>query len=136
MFSNVTARHFRKAFEAARDNSAQIAAATSTFDVSPAARGTRYYVASNGFDHWGYAIRADGELVYVFSSIRGKGDSIVSSALYNGAVYGDCFDGYLTGLYVRNGFGVVAKVPNWTPGEPDVVLFALDGYADRHGVSA
>lgn len=133
MFSNVKPRFFRTTFEAARADRPNIAAATSEYDTTPAARGTRYYQASNGYDHWGYAIRADGELVYVFSTVKGKGDDIVASAILNGAVYLDCFDGHLTSLYGRHGFEVVDRVANWTPGQPDVVFMSLPGYADRHG---
>lgn len=136
MFSNVKPAYFRRHFENARRDSALIKGATSEYDTTPAARGTRYFLASDGLESWGYAIRADGELVYVFSTTRGKGDAIVADAIARGAVYGDCFDGHLTRLYSRHGFEVVSRVANWTPGEPDVVYFALPGYAHRHGISA
>jgi len=122
---------FGAAFNAARDQSAQIRKATSAFE----ARGdmTLYVLAPDAQS--GYAIRPDGELVYVFSLVKGRGMRLVSSAIMDGAVYLDCFDGYLPTLYGRQGFERVATVPNWTPGEPDVVLMALTGYADRHGVA-
>ena len=134
MFYNVKPWFFRKHFENARRDSGLVATMTSEFDPK-ASRGTKYYEWSDGFNHAGYAIRADGELVYVFSTARGMGDKIMESALANGAVYLDCFDGYLVNLYSRHGFRVVKRVENWTPGEPDVVYMALPGYADRHGVA-
>lgn len=136
MFSNVKPAYFRRHFEAAREASPQTAHATSEFDASPAARGTRYFLASDGVEHWGYAIRADGELVYVFSTTRGKGSAIVTDAIERGAVYLDCFVGHLTTLYARHGFRNVRTVPNWTPGQPAVAYMSLPGFEHRHGVTA
>lgn len=81
----------------------------------------------------GYAVQPDGELVYVFSLTPGRGDFIVASAIHHGSVYLDCFDGYLPTLYGRHGFLVVDRVANWTPGLPDVVYMALEGFESRHG---
>ena len=89
--------------------------------------GTRYYVATDG-TMTGYAIRPDGELVFVFAYGRGRGDAIVSSAVENGATHLDCFDGHLTELYARHGFQRVTSLPNWTEGEPDVVYMAAPGH--------
>jgi hypothetical protein len=133
MFSNVKMPYFRGAFERAREDSDLIREATSEFSPE---RGTRYYSWSNGFEHAGFAIRSDGELVFVFSTVKGKGDEIVTAAIEHGATYLDCFDGHLTALYGRHGFYPVATVPNWTPGQPDVVYMALEGYASRHGIEA
>lgn len=130
---NVKPAFFRKHYENARSDRPQIAEATSPFDPA-ASRGTLYFEGSDGINHWGYAIRPDGELVYVFSTARGMGDRIVSDAIAKGAVYLDCFDGYLVNLYSRHGFRVVKRVANWTPGEPDVVYMSLPGHADKHGV--
>lgn len=125
-FSHVKPAYFRKIFEAARQDNPQIAAATSEYDITPAARGTRYYLSG----HAGYAIRPDGELVYVFSTVKGHGDAIVESAIANGATHLDRFDGYLPTLYRRNGFHRVTSLDNWTPGEPDVIFMALPGHYD------
>lgn len=133
MFDNVRMSFFRKHFEDARQDHGIIAVMTSEFEP---ARGTRYYHWSDGFEHAGYAIRSDGELVYVFSTARGMGDKIVADSIRMGAVYLDCFDGHLTTLYGRHGFRVVKQVENWTPGEPDVVYMARPGFEDRHGVAA
>lgn len=92
--------------------------------------GTRYFHDGDA----GYALRIDGELVLVHSFLPGRGNDIVTDAIARGATYLDCFDGYLPEFYARHGFQVNARVPNWTPGEPDVVYMSLNGYADRHGV--
>lgn len=128
MYLPVSAEVFGHVFEGARLHT-MIAEATSEFEPS---EGALYALAVDGLS--GYAVRADGELTNVFSVERGRGDGIVTSALSSGAVYLDCFDGYLPEFYARHGFEVNARVPNWTPGEPDVVYMSLSGYADRHGV--
>lgn len=69
----------------------------------------------------GYALN-NGELVSVFSAIKGAGDDIVRSAISNGATHLDCFDGYLLKLYARHGFEEVRREANWTAGGPDVVF--------------
>lgn len=78
----------------------------------------RCYLSND--DASGYAIVA-GDLRYVFSTVKGRGDELVADAIRNGARSLDCFDGYLTTLYTRHGFVVVRRVPNWTAGGPDVV---------------
>lgn len=125
--SNVKPSCFRKIYDNARHDFPHIAAATSECDTTPAARGTRYFLWSDGVDHAGFAIRADGELVYVFSTARGKGDALVETARSQGADHLDCFDGSLPELYGRNGFVRVASLPNWTPGGPDVVYMGIYG---------
>ena len=69
----------------------------------------------------GYMIKDDGDLVLVFSMVKGRGDTIVRHAVKNGAIKLDCFDGYLVDLYSGHGFVVHKREPNWTDGEPDVV---------------
>lgn len=127
-FSNVRPSYFRKVYDAARADSAQIAEATSDYDTSPAARGTLYFHCSDGIGHAGFAVRPDGELVYVFSTVKGMGAAIVATALAKGATHLDCFDGHLTSLYGANGFQRVTSLANWTDGEPDVVFMAIPGH--------
>lgn len=129
MFHNVSPTRFRAVFADARDESDQIREATSGFEHVD---GTLYY--STDDERSGFAIRADGELVYVFSLERGRGDAIVAEAIKRGATYLDCFAGYLWTLYARHGFRPCKVVPNWTPGGPDVVYMALNGFESRHGV--
>lgn len=136
MYRNVLPSVFQRYFTIARGVHAQIEQATSAFEDDGT---TRYYLDDSdperGFS--GYAIRADGELVYVWSRPgSGLGDTLMRSALGNGAVYLDCFDGYLPTFYARHGFCEVARVQNWTPGGPDVVYMSLPGYESRHGVTA
>lgn len=122
MFDTIDADTFRAYFEPARRASDKIREATSEFSHEP---GTTYRFGSErARGIRGYAVRADGELVFVFSCERGNGDEIVSDAVASGALYLDCFDGYLPTLYARHGFEVNARVPNWTPGGPDVVLMS------------
>lgn len=122
--SMVKPTYFRQQYDRARADSTQIAAATSQYDGQ---RGTTYFHWSDGVSHAGFAIRADGELVYVFSTARGMGDALVKAAIARGATHLDCFDGYLVSLYSRNGFQRVTSLPNWTEGEPDVVFMSLPG---------
>lgn len=117
--------NFRIMFTTARDSSSKIADATSEFS-SVGAAGTRYFLTTD--ERSGYAIRPDGELVYVFSLEPGRGNSLVSSAIANGAERLDCFDGYLPRLYASHGFVVVERERNWNPGGPDVVYMrTVDG---------
>ena len=126
---------FGERFSAARAESPLIARATSEFDPS-CQQDTRFYLIDNAPPHQGqfrpaavlhyyesagFAVRPDGELVYVFSTVKGQGDVIVRAAIARGADHLDCFDGYLPGLYSRNGIARITSLPNWTPGGPDVV---------------
>lgn len=72
----------------------------------------------------GFAITTDGELKYVWSTLPGQGDAIVSTAVEAGAEHLNCFDGHLVTLYSRHGFVVDSRTPNWTEGEPDVVTMS------------
>lgn len=111
---------FGAAFSEARAEVALIREATSEWD--PDSQGM-HYLAGDGLS--GYVLRPDGELVYVWSKARGRGDELVADAVRNGARYLDCFDGYLPTLYARHGFVVTNREPNWTPGGPDVVFMTL-----------
>jgi hypothetical protein len=61
------------------------------------------------------------EICGLFSTARGRGDSLVRDAIAYGGRRLDCFDGFLPTLYRRHGFAVTRRVPNYTPGGPDVV---------------
>lgn len=83
--------------------------------------GARCFLSTDGQS--GYVIVA-GDLRLVFSTVRGRGDALVASAILHGARTLDCFDGYLPTLYARHGFRVIRREANWTPGGPDVVFMA------------
>lgn len=121
---------FAQAFDGARLHT-MIAESTSEFEPSD---GADYRLAVDGLS--GFVVRSDGELTNVFSVERGRGDAIMADALAAGAVYLDCFDGYLPTFYARHGFVEAQRVANWTPGAPDVVYMSLPGFEHRHGVSA
>ena len=89
----------------------------------------------------GYAIFG-GDLVSVFSLVRGRGDAIMVDAIYNGAVTLDCFadlsgnviGGQLFDLYSRHGFMIdeshnetgeypVTNGVSPVSGEPRVVVY-------------
>lgn len=108
-------------FEQAREISDTIRDATSTFEIS--GDDSTYRVSLDGMS--GYVVRSDGELVYVFSRVPGRGAAMIERAIADGATYLDCFDGYLPTFYARHGFVETRREANWTPGEPDVVFMSL-----------
>ena len=123
---------FEAAFNSARESSARIKDATSPFEHS---KSQSLYVLADD-DQSGFAVRPDGELVYVFSTVNGRGGYLVRTARQVGATHLDCFDGFLVDLYSRHGFQRVTSLPNWTPGEPDVVYMAVPGHFDSALVKA
>lgn len=115
-----SADSFRETFDAARSASPLIDAATSPFDAETPAI---HYLAGDALS--GFAVTETGELRFVFSLVKGRGDDLVTAALREGASHLDCFDGYLPTLYGRHGFTETARELNWTPGDPDVVYLRL-----------
>jgi len=106
----------------AREGSARIAEATSKPEEMP--RGARYYLSAD-FQS-GFGVAKDGTLIGLFSTVKGRGEDLVWMAiLFAGAYKLDCFDGFLPEYYKRFGFVETERVPNWTPGEPDVVFMSL-----------
>lgn len=73
----------------------------------------------------GFNITYKCELNSVFSLVRGRGESIVSTAVSYGADNLNCFDGYLVKLYESSGFRICSREPNWTPGEPDIIYMTI-----------
>lgn len=70
----------------------------------------------------GFLIKPDGEISSVFSAKKGMGDTLMNEAINRGGNKLDAFEGYLTNdLYPRHGFEEVNRIPNWSPGSPDVV---------------
>lgn len=131
VFEPTTAHVFESFFRKAREDSDQIADATSPFEHVD---GTRYYLSTWAWKTRGvagYAIRPDGDLVFVFATRPGSGAEIVAHAVASGAETLDCFDGYLPTLYARHGFVEYAREANWTPGGPDVVFMATPARLER-----
>jgi hypothetical protein len=116
--------YFARAFESARRDSELVKGATSPFSHVD---GTIYVLTLD--KRSGFAVRPDGELVLVFSTVKGRGSHLVEHARHLGATHLDCFDGYLVRFYAEHGFERVTSLPNWTPGEPDVVFMARPGHA-------
>ncbi|MET8111202.1 hypothetical protein [Streptomyces prasinus] len=113
---------YRAALDWARSGSARIADATSAPEEMP--QSARYYLTSD-FQS-GFGVDADGTLIGLFSTVKGRGEGLVWSAvLHKGAEKLDCFDGFLVDYYKRFGFVETERVANWTPGEPDVVFMDL-----------
>lgn len=68
----------------------------------------------------GYMI-LNGHLKSVFSFRKGMGTWLVRQAMNDGAMYLDCFDGFLVDFYKSLGWSTLSRERNWTPGGPDVV---------------
>jgi hypothetical protein len=81
----------------------------------------------------GYGISHDGELVNVFSLVRGHGHHAVNHAISQGATHLSAFDGHLPKFYGKFGFKEHAREKNWTAGGPDVVFMSLPQVAKAQG---
>ena len=110
IMKNCTKKQFIKAFNKASLLNPMIKQMCSTPE-----RG-KFYIGKG----YGFAIDK-GELLYVFSSVKGKGDIIMQYAIKKGARLLDCFDGYLVDFYTRYGFKEYKRELNWTKGEADIV---------------
>lgn len=64
------------------------------------------------------------ELIGVFSTVKGRGDEILTNAESLGANVLDCFDGYLTNFYTARGWVEYNRVRNYVDGQPDVVYLS------------
>jgi hypothetical protein len=116
----VDAPSFRIALAAARAESDRIAAATSAPAELP--EDGRYFL-SEDLDS-GFGVNAEGDLIGLFSLVKGRGSDLIGWAIRLGAETLDCFDGFLPTLYGRHGFRETRREQNWTPGGPDVVFMA------------
>jgi hypothetical protein len=116
---------YRLALAAARASDSRIAEVTTKPEDMP--RTARYCLSADFRS--GFGVSADGELIGLFSTVKGRGADLIGAAVANGADKLDCFDGFLPSLYARFGFVETAREPNWTPGGPDVVFMALDTVA-------
>jgi hypothetical protein len=109
------------ALRQARRVSDRIADATSKPEEMP--RDARYFITPDFRS--GFGIDAEGTFIGLFSLEKGRGTELVKAALREGASKLDCFDGFLPEYYKQFGFIETERLPNWTPGEPDVVFMAL-----------
>lgn len=124
-FRKVSKTEFLQAFRAARLADRRIYNATSgTFEVDQATNQHDQVVLGDG-GTCGFIVKNGGELIAVFSLVKGRGDAIVKAAIGLGAEYLDCFDGYLPKLYAKHGFVIVKRELNWTVGGPDVVYMQI-----------
>ena len=120
--TKVTKSQFIEVYNHARKLSERIANAT-----SPASEVAATTVDSDGFylDHtglYGFIVKANGELIALFSMLKGIGQTLVKLAIEKGAKSLDCFDGYLVEFYSKAGFMEVYREPNWNEGGADVVF--------------
>lgn len=75
----------------------------------------------------GFGITSSKEIVALFSTVKGRGAELLTSAVTNGAQHLNCFDGYLVGLYASFGFEEVRRVPNnYGRSNPDIVYMQLN----------
>ena len=58
----------------------------------------------------GFAVKADGDLITVFSLAKGRGKQLVLEAVKAGATKLDCYDGHLAKLYGAAGFEVKERL--------------------------
>lgn len=123
MYTTVSPAQYAQALAVAQRTNSMVAAATTPALEMFIRTDLTTYLHSDKCS--GFAVAADGELVGVFSTVRGRGSDILTAALGAGAARLDCFDGFLPNLYKRFGFVETAREANWTPGEPDVVYMAL-----------
>ncbi|MEU6056969.1 hypothetical protein [Streptomyces sp. NPDC047097] len=112
---------YKAALRSARAASNRVASATSRPAEMP--DDARYFLTEDR--QAGFGVTADGSLIGLFSLVKGRGEELVSSAKARGARLLDCFDGFLPLYYRGHGFVETERLPNWTPGEPDVVFMAL-----------
>lgn len=112
-------------FATAREDSEKVKAATSTVkEIDDATNDhDRFMLTADGQS--GFIVRNGGELIALFSTVKGRGNDLVQIAVQCGAEYLDCFDGYLPELYARHGFSCYKREANWTPGGPDVVFMHI-----------
>ena len=97
----------------------------------------------------GFALKADGDIVSVFSGGGGAAMDLVSLAIEQGGMKLDCFDTVLPEIYSANGFKVATREPwnetympaGWNKqtfyefnrGEPDVVYMTHDASYNPFG---
>lgn len=81
--------------------------------------GVSYFLSQDAKS--GFGITGQGELIGLFSTVKGRCHDLIESANAVGAQSLDCFDGFLPAVYAGHGYIESRREPNWTPGGPDVV---------------
>lgn len=74
----------------------------------------------------GFGVTRVGELVNVFSVIKGRGNELLTFAKMVGANHLDCFDGYLVMFYTSHGFVTYKVESNYILGGPSVIYMRLN----------
>lgn len=120
---------FRRALAAARAERSHVAAATTAPADLPI--DVDFYLSADRCS--GYGIAKGGELVAVFSTVRGRGAALAAEAADSGARRLDCFDGFLVDFYTRHGWQICGREANWTEGGPDVVYMNRPDPCKAHG---
>lgn len=127
-FAPASAIAYLNALQLAQYECAHIAGATTPYaDMKHTVLAGRCYLSPDHLS--GFCVKYDGELVGVFSQVRGRGDGLISSATRRGATYLDCFDGYLPTLYAKHGFYETRREANWGGAHLPAVVYMKRGGA-------
>lgn len=127
MYNATTFESFAIALRAAQYWNSRIAQSTSAPATYEDGR-YDFYLAEDSLS--GFAIGHSGELVGVFSRVKGRGETLMVHAIYRGAELLECFEGFLPKFYEKHGFIEIASLPNWAGAHlPRVVYMALGGQA-------
>ena len=114
----VTALEFRQALGSAQAKNTLISQMVHLYEYSE-------YTAMKCFlssdNQSGFCIKSGNEIVSLFSTVKGRGKTLVCVAVDNGGSILDCFDGYLTNFYEAFGFKVYKKEKNWDKNGPDIM---------------
>ncbi|MEU0120646.1 hypothetical protein ABZ114_02945 [Streptomyces albidoflavus] len=121
MIQHTSSARYKAALRSARAASPRIAAATSKPAEMP--DDAMYYLSEDLMS--GFGVTPDGWAIGLFSQVKGRGPEMVAAVIREGAHLLDCFDGFLPSYYEQFGFIETERVPNWTPGAPDVVFMKL-----------
>ena len=122
-YKRTTIRSFMEATSTARTMNSLIADNLSEYKYEDL-EGIELYLANDNLSGFGVFTNT-GELVNVFSLVKGRGPAMVKLAVLMGAKCLDCFEGYLVDFYSEHGFITYQVEPNWTEGGPSVHYMRL-----------
>lgn len=109
MLTQVHHRLLASALVAARDASLTVRAFT-----DPQVPHSDWHCYLSADRATGFAVKPDGELVAVFSTVPGRGAALVEAIKGSCATHGYCIGGFLVGLYEGAGFDVTDTY-RWDP---------------------